>query len=73
MQSSAPVIEWFNGLIRRMAIFGVTKVDDVISTARPTRMSGTRPPLPLVVASVLSAAAIWVPIYNLAGRVIWFW
>lgn len=56
-----------------MAIFEVTKVDDVISTARPTRMFGTRPPLPLVVASVLSAAAIWVPIYNLAGRVIWFW
>ena len=32
-----------------------------------------RPPLTLVIASVVAAIAIWAPIYMQAGRVIWFW
>ncbi|MBN6821647.1 hypothetical protein ACXR8U_08295 [Methylobacterium radiotolerans] len=32
-----------------------------------------RPPLPLVIASVAAAIAIWVPIYMQAGRLVWFW
>lgn len=48
-------------------------MDNVIPNTLLKKPSAAQPPLPLVIASVLSAAAIWVPIYNLAGRVIWFW
>jgi hypothetical protein len=37
------------------------------------KKSAARPPLPLVIASVMAAVAIWVPIYLYAGRMIWFW
>lgn len=35
--------------------------------------SSKRPPLPLVVATILSAIAIWVPICMRAGRLVWLW
>lgn len=48
----------------------------MIDTTIPEGVPGqpiTRPPLPLVVASVVSAVAVWVPIYLRAGHLIWFW
>lgn len=34
---------------------------------------GDRPPLPLVIASVIAAVAMWLPIYLCADRMVWFW
>lgn len=37
------------------------------------KKGSARPSLPIVVASVVSAIMIWVPICLHARRVIWFW
>lgn len=37
------------------------------------KQDAARPSLPIVVASVVCAAVIWVPICLYAGHVVWFW
>ncbi len=48
----------------------------MIKTIGPAGFQGRttdRPPLSLVIASVVAAIAIWVPIYMQSGRLVWFW
>jgi hypothetical protein len=48
-------------------------VTEAIASTGFQARATNRPPLPLVIASVVAAITIWVPIYMQAGRLIWFW
>jgi hypothetical protein len=60
-------------LPRRSIDAGFLKLIDADIFKRLRRKAIARPPLLLVLASAVSTIAIWIAIYLLAGRIIWFW
>ncbi|MCJ2092292.1 MULTISPECIES: hypothetical protein [unclassified Methylobacterium] len=40
---------------------------------RLRRVDGRKPPLPVVVASLIVSIGIWVVICHSAGRIVWTW
>lgn len=45
---------------------------DQLASVLPNRAS-KKPPLALVMASIVLAVGLWFVIYAVSGRVIWFW
>ncbi|MGT2489205.1 hypothetical protein ACU4GA_31480 [Methylobacterium oryzae CBMB20] len=60
-------------LPRRGIDAGFLKLIDKAIFERLKRKSTARPPLLLVLASVISTVVIWGAIYLNAGHIIWFW
>lgn len=49
-----------------------TPIMDQIAPFRPIP-TRKKPPLALVMASIVLAVGIWFVIYAVSGRVVWFW
>ncbi|SFM98308.1 hypothetical protein SAMN05192568_10924 [Methylobacterium pseudosasicola] len=50
---------------------GRLRVKDAFVRLR--RVDGRKPPLPVVVASLIVSIGIWVVICHAAGRIVWTW